>query len=110
MAQSRAPYRLETVRGTPFRVLGRTLVPVARVTSATSHRATIRQRTIECRGSGIVRVRPLHVVEVQEGNDTILPVQDVTARTITAMLLVAAAIALVSLVLIAANRLTASSR
>jgi hypothetical protein len=110
MAQRRAPYRVETVRGTPIHVSGRTLVPVARVVSATSHHATIRRQTVEARGAGVVRVRPLHLVQVWEGDHGVLPVPDVTARTIAAMLLAGLAIALVSLVLIVANRLTAPSR
>jgi uncharacterized spore protein YtfJ len=110
MAHSGVPYRLETIRGTPIRALGRTLVPVARVTSVTRHGATIRARAVEGRGAGYVRVRPLHVIEMGGDRNVILPIRDLTARTIAAMVLAAAAIALVSFVLIVVNRLAASSR
>jgi hypothetical protein len=110
MAQRRAPYRVETVRGTEIRASGRTLVPVARIVSATSHRATVRQHAVEARGAGIARVRPLHLIELQGDHGVVLPIEDLTARTIAAMLLAAAAVAFVSLVLIVMNRFAASSR
>lgn len=110
MAQRRAPYRVETVRGTAIRVSGRTLVPVARVVSAASHRATVRERAVEGRGAAIVRVRPLHLIELQGDHRAVLPIEDLTARTIAAILLAAAAVACLSLVLIATNRFAASSR
>jgi len=110
MPQRRIPYRLETVRGTPIHVLGRTLVPVARVLSVTRPSATIHERGVEGGGLGVACVRPLRVVEVSGDQERVLPIQDLTARTIAAMALVAAAIALVSLVLIVTNRRTASGR
>ena len=110
MTQSGIPYRLETIRGTPIRVLGRTLVPVARVVSATRHRATIREHAVGGRGSGYVHVQPLHVIEMRGDRDLILPIRDLTARTVAPMVLAAAVISLVSFILIAANRLAASSR
>jgi hypothetical protein len=110
MTQSGIPYRLETIRGTPIRVLGRTLVPVARVISVTRHRATIREHAVGGRGSGYVLVQPLHVIDVHGDRDLILPIPDLTARTVACMALTAAVISLVSCILIAANRLAGSSR
>jgi hypothetical protein len=101
---------VETLRGTPIHTMGRTLVPVARVISTATHRATIRQHTVEGKGSAIVQVRPLQLIELRRDQDIVLPIQDLTARTIIAMALMAVAIALVSVAFIAANRLTASSR
>ena len=110
MTHNRSPYQVHTVRGTPIHALDRTLVPVARVISATRHRATIRERAIEGRGSAIVRVRPLHVIEAHGDSNTVVPILDVTAHIIAAMVLAATGVALISLALIVANRLTASNR
>lgn len=101
--RARSPYRREVVHGTPIRTRGHTLIPVARIVSLVRHRATIRDRRIEGEGSGFVRVQPLHVIDVWEGGNRMLPVRDVTTQAIGQMALVAAIISLVSLVLIIAN-------
>jgi uncharacterized spore protein YtfJ len=101
--RAKRPYRREIVRGTPIHIQGHTLIPVAQVVSLVRHRATIHDREIEGRGSGFVHVQPLHVIEVHEGRNRVLPVRDVTAQVIGQMALAAAIISLVSLVLVVAN-------
>jgi hypothetical protein len=110
MAQSRAPYRAETIHGTPIQVLDRTLIPVARVTSVTRHRATIREHSIEGTGSAIIRVRPLCLIEAHRDDDMVFPIQDITARTVSAMAWAAIAVALISLLLILTHRLSAQNQ
>jgi hypothetical protein len=107
---TRSPYSREIVHGTPIHALGHTLIPVARIASLVRHRAIIRDRRIEGKGSGFARVQPLHVIDVWEGGNRVLPVRDVTAQVIGHMALTAAIISLVSLVLIIANLQAAMRR
>jgi len=101
--RTKSPYRQEVVHGTPIYALDHVLIPVARIASLTHHRATIDSHKIEGTGAGLVRVQPLHVIDVREGGNRILPVKDVTAEVIGHMALAAAIISLVSLILIVAN-------
>ena len=50
--------QVKTVRGTPIRAHGRTFTPVARVTSAVKHRATIGADKIEGSGWGFAHTYP----------------------------------------------------
>lgn len=101
--RTKSPYRQEVVHGTPIYALDHVLIPVARIASLTHHRATIGSHKIEGTGAGLIRVQPLHVIDVREGKNRILPVKDVTAEVIGHMALAAAIISLVSLILIVAN-------
>ncbi len=101
--RAKSPYRREVVHGTPIHALDHMLIPVARIVSLTHHRATIGDHKIEGTGAGLVRVQPLHVIDVREGENRVLPVKDVTAEVIGHMALAAAIISLVSLILIVAN-------
>ena len=95
-----------TVRGTPRRVQGRTLTPVARVISRVDHRGTVGTGGIAGQGGGLVIVRPLALIEERDGGEHTWPIRDRTAVVLWQMLLAAALVAAASLVLIWVNRLT----
>ena len=59
----RGPFRLHVVRGEPYYIDGRTLIPEARFLSFGKARATIRGHSIGGWGMGFVRVSPLAMIE-----------------------------------------------
>jgi hypothetical protein len=74
------PFRTEIVRGEPYHIAGRKLVPVARVVSLGRARGTIASQHISGWGLGYARVTPLAIVdETAEGARTI-PIRNLTAR------------------------------
>ncbi len=98
------PLQIETVRGTPVRVHGRTLTPVVRVLSVLGHQGTVRERSVEGSGWGVALVKPLQVIEQRDGKETVHPIPDATAAALRQMALVSLLVSVVSLVLIAVNR------
>ena len=81
--------RAEVVRGRPIRVEGRELVPVVRRTVATFQRATI-GRGVSGRVGGLVRLRPVGIVERREAEERLLPIPDRTREVLWGMAAVAA--------------------
>jgi hypothetical protein len=80
------PYRVETVRGEPYRVGDRTLVPEARIVSYGRARATIGDNNVGGWAAGFVQATPLAVVEQTGEGERRIAVTDVTARTINLLL------------------------
>ena len=99
------PLRIEIVRGEPVRVHDRVLTPVVRMTSALTHRGTIRKAQVEGIGGGVVVVQPVGVIEERDGVERVLPIGDVTATVLQRMALLAGLISAIAALLIVANRL-----
>jgi hypothetical protein len=81
-----ALFRVSTVRGEPYSVKGRKLIPVVRIVSFGKASATIGTRLIGGRGSGFVWVRPLAVVEETPEGERRIPVTDGTAKAVRRLL------------------------
>ena len=86
--------RVQTVRGEPYEVRGRTLVPLARVVSLGRARATIGTHRLEGRGWGLAYVKPLAMMEETPGGERRVAVRDGTARALLAMYLAVVGITL----------------
>lgn len=92
--QGSRPFRIETVRGTPIRVYGRTFTPVARIASLAQHQGTIRQQQVEGTGWGMAYIRPLTIIEAkaplaQDGDVRTMPIPDTTATVLRQMAVMA---------------------
>jgi len=87
-------FRAETIRGEPYHVSGRTLVPVARIVTFGKAQATIGAGRVSGWGGGFVRITPLAVVEETAGGERTVPVVDATARALWRLLGVAASLTL----------------
>jgi uncharacterized spore protein YtfJ len=98
------PVAVETVRGRPVEVYGRTLVPVARVVSTRGRQGTIRQARVEGSGWGTALVRPVEVIEESAEGVRVLPIYDQTRAVLRQMALVGAAIPLLAVALVLFNR------
>jgi hypothetical protein len=88
--------RVDTVRGEPYQVHGRRLVPVARVLSLGKARATIGTRGLEGLGWGLAYVKPVALIEETPGGERLrrVVVRDGTARALLGMYLAALGITL----------------
>ena len=84
--------RVKTVRGDPYYVDGRELIPVVRVVSFGKARATIGTRQVAGRGGGFVWIKPLAIVEVTPDGERWIPIQDGTASAMRGMLAAAISI------------------
>jgi len=78
--------RVKTVRGDPYYVDGRELIPVVRVVSFGKARATIGTRQVGGRGGGFVWIKPLAVLEVTPTGERRIAIQDGTAAAVRGML------------------------
>lgn len=88
------PYRVKTVRGEPYYVGERTLIPLARQFSYGQAKGKIGSPRVSGWGIGLVRVRPVAVlVETPEGVDRI-GIRDATATILWRMIGAAGAVAL----------------
>ena len=87
--------RIKTVRGDPYYVGGRELIPVVRVVSFGIARGTVGTRQVGGRGGGFVWIKPLAVIEVTAAGEHRIPVRGGTAAAMRGMLAPAIAIALV---------------
>jgi uncharacterized spore protein YtfJ len=81
------PFRVETVRGEPYLVAGRRLVPVARVVSFGKARGTLGSRHISGWGAGYVRVTPVAVVEETGEGARTIPIRNLTYEAYRGMAL-----------------------
>ncbi|HSJ55490.1 MAG TPA: hypothetical protein VLC52_17240 [Anaerolineae bacterium] len=88
--------RVQTVRGEPYEVRGRRLVPLARVVTLGRARATIGTHRLEGRGWGLAYVKPLAVIEETPGGERLgrVAVRDGTARALVGMYVAALGITL----------------
>ena len=103
MRQS-SPLQVRTVRGTPIKVYGRTLIPVARVLSAVQHRATISVDRVEGSGWGFARTQPIALLEERNGKEKTLPIPDRTRTVLGQMAMVALVIPMLCTAVIAVAR------
>jgi hypothetical protein len=85
------PYRVETVRGEPYHVGDRTLIPEARLVSYGRARATIGENNVSGWAAGFVQVTPLAILERVGGEERRIAITDGTARTIRLLLATALA-------------------
>jgi uncharacterized spore protein YtfJ len=90
----RKRFRVETVRGEPYSVGGRRLIPVARVVSWGRARGTIGTDQISGWGSGFVRVVPLSVLEETAEGERRIAIANTTAMALRALVGVAMAMTL----------------
>ena len=77
--------RVKTVRGDPYYVDGRELIPVARVVSFGKARGTVGTGQIGGRGGGFVWIKPLAVLEVTPTGERRIAIQDGTAAAMRGM-------------------------
>jgi uncharacterized spore protein YtfJ len=73
------PFRIETVRGEPYHVDGRTLIPVARIMIFGKARGTIGAHGVSGWGGGLVQVTPLSILEQTADGERSIPIVDATA-------------------------------
>jgi uncharacterized spore protein YtfJ len=98
------PVVAKVVKGKPIRAYGRTLTPVARVTSIGHQEGIVRAKRVEGAAGGVVYVRPIAVIQQGDGETQVLHIEDVTGRIVGLMATVATVVALLSLVLVWLNR------
>ena len=79
----------EVVRGTPFEVSGRVLVPEARVTLLTSREVTLGSRTTKAFGLQLARIQPTAMVEPTAHGERRHRIQDKTRRSMLEMAIAA---------------------
>ena len=79
-------FRVKTVRGDPYYVGERELIPEARVVSFGKARGTIGDRQVSGRGGGFVWIKPLAVIEVTPDGERRIPIQTGTAAAMRGML------------------------
>jgi uncharacterized spore protein YtfJ len=80
------PYRVEVVRGEPYGVGGRTLIPEAQITSFGRGRGTIGEQGITGWGAGLVQVKPLALIELTEAGEQRTAITNSTASTLRVLL------------------------
>jgi hypothetical protein len=85
----RGPFRLHVVRGEPYYIDGRTLIPEARFLSFGKARATIRGHSIGGWGMGFVRVSPLAMIEETAEGIRRIAITDASSATLGRLLGVA---------------------
>ncbi len=88
------PYRRQVVRGEPYYVAGRTLIPVARLVSYARGRGTLRQHGFSGWAWGFARVMPLGIVVEANGREEWIAVHDNTGSALRRMALAGLAITL----------------
>ncbi len=86
-------FRLRTVRGEPYTVGGRVLIPVARIISFGKANATVGTTQVSGGGGGFVWVKPLAVLEVTPAGERRIGLHDSTAAAIRSMLVAAIVVA-----------------
>jgi hypothetical protein len=88
------PLRIETVRGEPYFVAGRTLVPEVRVVSFARARATIGNEQLGGWGGGLLQATPRAIIEQTEDGERRIALTDSTSRSVLAMAAAGAAMVL----------------
>lgn len=79
-SSKQGPLRIKTVRGEPYEIAGRTLVPEARIVSFGKARATIEAERISGWGVGFVRTSPVALIEASAEGERRIPITDTTFR------------------------------
>jgi uncharacterized spore protein YtfJ len=85
--------RIKTVRGDPYCIAGRELIPEARVVTFGKARGTVGDRKVSGLGGGFVWIKPLAVIEVTPTGERRIPIQAGTAAAMRGMLTVTIAMA-----------------
>jgi len=93
---------IEVIQGKPIRVGERELVPVVRVETGIRRRAFVGSDGIAGRGSYLVHMRPIAILERTGTSERRIPIPDRTAQLLGGLLLAALVI---PLLMIAATRL-----
>jgi len=93
---------IEIIEGKPIRVGERELVPVVRVETSMQRRAFVGSDGLAGRGSYLVRMRPIAILERAGISERRTPIPDRTAQLLGGLLLAALVI---PLLMIAATRL-----
>lgn len=75
----------QIVQGSPIRVRHKEVVPEAEVSWWMRHRATIGQSHASGFGVGVVRIRPVALVERGQGGRGRIPIHDETARMLVGL-------------------------
>ena len=83
------PVMIETIEGEPTRIGEREFVPVVQVTTRGRRRAFVGPHRVRGEGWGIVRLRPVAILERSAGGERRLPIQDRTAQWLRGFLLAA---------------------
>ena len=78
--------RIKTVRGDPYYIDGRELIPVVRVVSFGKARGTVGTGQVGGRAAGFVWIKPVAVLEVTPTGERCIAVQDGTAAAMRGML------------------------
>lgn len=89
---AQGPFRVETVRGEPYQVGERTLIPVTRLVSLGRARGTIGSNSISGWGGGLVQIVPVALIEETSEGERRVAITDATAATLRQMLVLAIAI------------------
>jgi uncharacterized spore protein YtfJ len=87
-------FRVKTVRGDPYYVGERELIPEARVISFGKARGTVGDGQVSGRGGGFVWIKPLAVIEATPTGERRIPIQDGTSAATRGMLTVTIAMTL----------------
>ncbi len=85
-AGGQGPLRRETVRGEPYYVGGRKLIPVVRIVSFGKARATVGTERSGGRAVGAVWIKPLAILEADAEGERRIPITDGTASAVYGML------------------------
>ena len=86
--------RVRTVRGDPYSVSGRKLIPIVRIVSFGKARATVGTHRISGRGGGFVWVRPVAMLEETPEGERPIAITDGTASAVRRLLGTALAVTL----------------
>lgn len=86
--------KLRTVRGEPYYVGGRELIPVVRIVSFGKAQALIGNRRIGGRAVGFVWIKPVAILEASPEGEHRIPITDATASAVYGLLGLALAMTL----------------
>ena len=89
---ARGPFRTETVRGEPYEIGGKRLIPEARIISFSKARANIGSDQTGGWAGGFVRVTPLAIVHQTAHGEQRIPIRNATAVALQGLLLGALAV------------------
>lgn len=78
--------KIRTVRGEPYYIAGRKLIPVVRIVSFGRARATIGTEQSGGRAVGFVWIKPLAVLEADGEGERRIPITDATASAVYGLL------------------------
>jgi hypothetical protein len=89
------PFQIKTVRGEPYELYGRTLVPEARIITWGQARATVGTRNLAGWAGGLAWVVPVAVVETATEGERRIATSNLTQKVLATMLVAVLAVCLV---------------